>query len=90
MYTITKLGQMVLKGVNWVYNDKLGHIVLCTQCIKSENLVLCIFMKMCMHFASNLHKMHAFSENVCIFHLICIKCVRFWKMRENARIFGNA
>ena len=23
MYTITKLGQMVLKGVNWVHNDKI-------------------------------------------------------------------
>ena len=28
MYTITKLGQMVLKGVNWVHNDKLGYMVL--------------------------------------------------------------
>ena len=23
-----KLGQMVLKGVNWVHNAKLGHMVL--------------------------------------------------------------
>ena len=23
-----KLGQMVLKGVNWVHNDKLGQMVL--------------------------------------------------------------
>ena len=23
MYTITKLGQMVLKGVNWVQSDKI-------------------------------------------------------------------
>ena len=23
-----KMGQMVLKGVNWVHNDKLGQIVL--------------------------------------------------------------
>ena len=23
MYTIIKLGQMVLKGVNWVHNDKI-------------------------------------------------------------------
>ena len=22
-YTMTKLGQMVLKGVNWVHNDKI-------------------------------------------------------------------
>ena len=51
VYTITKLGQMVLKGVNWVHNDKirsngLERSSLCTQCQKSENLVLCIFMKM--------------------------------------------
>ena len=37
MYTITKLGQMVLKGVNWVHNDKirsygLERSNLCTQC----------------------------------------------------------
>ena len=24
VYTITKLGQMVLKGVNWVHNDKIS------------------------------------------------------------------
>ena len=65
MYTITKLGPMVLKGVNWVHNDKirsygLERSNLCTQCKKSENLVLCIFMKMCA-FSPNLHKMHAFS-----------------------------
>ena len=48
MYTITKLGQMVLKGVNWVHNDKIRSygLELCTQCKKSENLVLCIFVKM--------------------------------------------
>ena len=23
MYTMIKLGQMVLKGVNWVHNDKI-------------------------------------------------------------------
>ena len=23
-----KLGQMVLKGVNWVHNDKMGQIIL--------------------------------------------------------------
>ena len=28
MYTITKLGQMVLKGVNWVCNDKIRSYVL--------------------------------------------------------------
>ena len=27
-YTIQKLGQMVLKGVNWAHNDKLGQMVL--------------------------------------------------------------
>ena len=37
MYTITKLGQMVLKGVNWVHNDRIGpygleRSNLCTQC----------------------------------------------------------
>ena len=81
MYTITKLGQMVLKGINWVHNGKirkygLERSNLCTQWKKSENLVLCIFTKM--------HH---------IFHLICIKCIHFpsnlhkmcafWKMCEN-------
>ena len=28
MYTMVKLGQMVLKGVNWVHNAKSGHMVL--------------------------------------------------------------
>ena len=28
MYTMTKLGQMVLKGVNWAHNDKLDQMVL--------------------------------------------------------------
>ena len=29
MYTMVKLGQMVLKWVNWVHNDKKsGHMVL--------------------------------------------------------------
>ena len=27
-YTTQTSGQMVLKGVNWVHNDKLGHMVL--------------------------------------------------------------
>ena len=52
---------MVLKGVNWVHNDKISSYCLersnlCTQCKKSENLVLCIFVK-------NLHKMRAFSKD---------------------------
>ena len=37
MYTINKLGQIVLKGVNWVHNDKIRSHSLersnfCTQC----------------------------------------------------------
>ena len=28
MYTMVKLGQMVLEGVNWVHNAKSGHMVL--------------------------------------------------------------
>ena len=28
MYTMIKLGQMVLKGVNSVHNDKMGQMVL--------------------------------------------------------------
>ena len=28
MYTITKLGQMVLKGVNWVHNTKSSNMLL--------------------------------------------------------------
>ena len=27
-YKTIKLGDMVLKGINWVHNDKLGHMVL--------------------------------------------------------------
>ena len=27
-YTMIKWGQMALKGVNWVHNDKLGQMVL--------------------------------------------------------------
>ena len=37
MSTITKLGQIVFKGVNWVHNDKISSYGLersnlCTQC----------------------------------------------------------
>ena len=28
MYKMIKLGQMVLKGVNWVHNDKIRSMVL--------------------------------------------------------------
>ena len=44
-YTMIKLGQMVLKGVNYVHNDKirsngLERSQLSTQCIKSSQMVL--------------------------------------------------
>ena len=42
---MTKFGQMVLKGVNWVHNDKIrsyglerGNLF--TQCKKSDQMVL--------------------------------------------------
>ena len=40
-----KFGQMVLKGVNWVQNDKIRSYGLergnlCTQCKKSDQMVL--------------------------------------------------
>ena len=71
MCTITKLGQMVLKGVNWVHNDKIRSYGLersnfCTQCKKIRKL-------------SFVH----FHENARISHLICIKCAHFQKMCEN-------
>ena len=42
---MTKFGQMVLKGVNWVQNDKIRSYGLergnlCTQCKKSDQMVL--------------------------------------------------
>ena len=79
-YTIQTSGQMVLKGVNWVHNDKirsygLERSNLCTQCKKSENLVLCMFGK-CV-------KMHTFLENAW-------KCVHFqknaWERPSPARV----
>ena len=62
MYTITKLGQMVSKGVIWVHNDKIGSYGLersnlCIQCKKSENLGLCIFYLICIKCA-HFQKMH--------------------------------
>ena len=44
MYIMTTFGQMVLKGINWVHNDKirsngLERSNLCTQCkIRSNGL----------------------------------------------------
>ena len=44
VYTITKLGQMVLKGVNWVHNDKISSYVLersnCVHIVKIRLMVL--------------------------------------------------
>ena len=50
-----KLAHMVLKGVICVHN------------VKNQKTWFCAFSQKCMHFPSNLHKMHAFSENVHIF-----------------------
>ena len=57
---------MVLKGVNWVHNDKLGHMalkgVICVHNVKISKLCFVHFYKI-----------------VPIFHLICIKCRIFRK-----------
>ena len=67
-----KLCHMALKGVICVHN------------VKNQKTWFCAFSQKCAHFPSNLHKMYAFSENVHIFHLICIKCAHFRKMCKNA------
>ena len=45
MYTMIKSGQMVLKGVNWIHNDKTGlngleRSQFCDKMIKSGQMVL--------------------------------------------------
>ena len=81
--TITKLGQMVLKGVNWVHNDKISSYGLersnlCTQCKKSENW-FCAFSWKCVHFPSNFQKMRTFlGENARIFERPLSIRIIFW------------
>ena len=60
-----KLAHMVLKGVICVHN------------VKNPKTWFCVFSWKCTHFPSNLHKMHAFSENARILTENARKCAHF-------------